>query len=119
MANFDINTPRFYCDSINYLLSRGLALSGNFDVMSGSNLFTTINSGSVAELVDMKPLNKVVIDSAGKSILAKKKTIPPQKTDSIRSKSIPEKIDFVGIQIDSIRFKIDSELCIGYNPYKT
>ena len=68
MANFDINTPRFYCDSINYLLSRGLALSGNFDVMTGTNLFNTINTGSAAELVDMKPLNKVVIDSAGKSL---------------------------------------------------
>jgi len=68
MANMDIGTPRFYCDSINYLLSRGLALSGNFDVMTGTNLFNTINTGSVAELVDMRPLNKVTIDTAGRGI---------------------------------------------------
>ena len=69
MANMDIGTPRFYTDHINYLMSRGLALSGNFDLISdGGYLVTTINSGSAAELVDMKPLNKVVLDTAGRDI---------------------------------------------------
>jgi len=58
MANMDIGTPRFYCDRINYLLSRGVAQNGNFDVMGVSNTIA-IQTGSEAELFDMRPLNKV------------------------------------------------------------
>ena len=58
MANMDIGTPRFYCDRINYLLSRGVAQNGNFDVMGVSNTIA-VQNGSEAELFDMRPLNKV------------------------------------------------------------
>jgi hypothetical protein len=67
MANFSIQTPRFYPDMISYLLSRGVALSefavtdtdtGNF---IGDSLMTT---GSTAELFDMRPLNKVTFNTS-------------------------------------------------------
>jgi hypothetical protein len=58
MANMNIRTPRFYCDRISYLMSRGLAQDGNFDVMGVSNTIA-IQTGSEAELFDMRPLNKV------------------------------------------------------------
>ena len=58
MSSMDVGTPRFYCDRINYLLSRGVAQDGNFDVMGVSNTIA-IQTGSEAELFDMRPLNKV------------------------------------------------------------
>ena len=58
MANMNIGTPRFYPDHISYLLSRGTAQNGNFDVETGSNLIG-IQNGSEPELFDMNPLNKV------------------------------------------------------------
>ena len=58
MANMNVRTPRFYPDHINYLLSRGVAQNGNFDVETGSNLIG-IQNGTEAELFDMNPSNKV------------------------------------------------------------
>ena len=58
MANMNIGTPRFYTDHINFLMSRGIGQDGNFDVITGSNLIG-IQTGSEAELFDMRPLNKV------------------------------------------------------------
>ena len=34
MANMNVKTPRFYVDTINYLLSRGVAQNGEFDVLA-------------------------------------------------------------------------------------
>jgi len=58
MANMNIGTPRFYADHINFLMSRGIGQDGNFDVITGSNLIG-VQTGSEAELFDMRPLNKV------------------------------------------------------------
>ena len=63
MANMNIGTPRFYTDQISYLMSRGVAQDGNFDVITGSNLIG-IQTGSEAELFDMRPLNKVDFDTS-------------------------------------------------------
>ena len=63
MANSQIGTPRFYTDQISYLMSRGVAQDGNFDVITGSNLIG-IQTGSEAELFDMRPLNKVDFDTS-------------------------------------------------------
>lgn len=69
MANQNIRTPRFYPDMINYLMARGVAQNGEFDVVAtgGSDPNTTrgIQTGSEAELFDMKPLNKVDFDTSG------------------------------------------------------
>ncbi len=67
MANMNIRTPRFYVDHINYLLSRGVAQDGNFDVTAtdaGAYLMGTFTTGSEAELFDMKPLNKCTFDTS-------------------------------------------------------
>jgi len=58
MANMNIRTPRFYVDWISHLLARGVPQNGNFDVMTGSGKIN-FQTGSEAELFDMKPLNKV------------------------------------------------------------
>ncbi len=67
MANQNVRTPRFYTDNINYLLSRGVAQDGNFDVRpSATNGATTIGlqTGTEAECFDMNPLNKVDFDTS-------------------------------------------------------
>lgn len=69
MANMNIRTPRFYTDMINYLMARGVAQDGQFDVKatggSGATATRGIQNGSEAELFDMKPLNKVDFDTSG------------------------------------------------------
>ena len=60
MANMNIRTPRFYTDQISYLLSRGVAQDGNFDVTAthpGNTFMGTFTTGSEPELFDMRPLN--------------------------------------------------------------
>ena len=67
MANMNIRTPRIYTDHINYLMSRGVAQNGNFDVTAtdaGAYLMGTFTTGSEAELFDMKPLNKCTFDTS-------------------------------------------------------
>lgn len=64
MANMDIRTPKFFTDTINFLMSTGTAQNGNFDVVSGSNLINTYSAGSEAELFDMKPLNQVTFTTS-------------------------------------------------------
>lgn len=64
MANQDVEIPKFYPDIINHLMATGTAQDSNFDLMSGSDLITTINSGSEAELFDMNPLNQVVFETS-------------------------------------------------------
>ena len=61
MANVDVGTPRFYCDYVNYLLSRGVASSA-FALTAtntGANITAALTSGTADELFDMKPLNQV------------------------------------------------------------
>ena len=69
MANMNIRTPRFYIDYIQYLLSRGEAQNGNFDVTatggSGATATRGLQSGTEAELFDGKPLNLVSFDTSG------------------------------------------------------
>ena len=71
MANMNAKTPRWYCDYINYRLSRGIAQNGNYDVQATStgNNLVGINSGggTAAELFDMKPLNLVTFDTSASS----------------------------------------------------
>ncbi len=63
MANVNIRTPRFYCDLIQYRLSRGIAQNGNFDVLAESGTITGISSGSEADLFDGRPLNLVTFNT--------------------------------------------------------
>ena len=66
MANMNIRTPRFYTDQISYLLSRGVAQDGNFDVTAthaGNTFMGTFTTGSEPELFDMRPLNKCTFDT--------------------------------------------------------
>tara|TARA_Y100000310_G_scaffold67497_1_gene62803 strand:- start:20 stop:1156 length:1137 start_codon:yes stop_codon:yes gene_type:complete len=67
MANQNIRIPRFYPCLINFLLSRGIAQDGNFDVTatggSGATATVGLASGTEAELFDMKPLNKVFFNT--------------------------------------------------------
>tara|TARA_Y100001937_G_C7126448_1_gene335166 strand:+ start:144 stop:1259 length:1116 start_codon:yes stop_codon:yes gene_type:complete len=70
MANMNIRTPRFYTDYISYLLSRGVAQDGNFDIKStnsGNNTLGTFTTGSEAELFDLRPLNLNTIDTSSTS----------------------------------------------------
>jgi hypothetical protein len=69
MANQNIGTPRFYTDMPNYLMARGVAQNGEFDVVatggSGATATRGLQTGTEAELFDMKPLNKVDFDTSG------------------------------------------------------
>ncbi len=69
MSNQNIRTPRFYTDITNYLMSRGASASSLIDVKAtaGADPNTTrgIQTGSEAELFDMRPLNKVDFDTSG------------------------------------------------------
>lgn len=70
MANMNIRTPRFYTDYISYLLSRGVAQNGNFDIKStnaSNNTLGTFTTGSEAELFDLNPLNLNTIDTSSTS----------------------------------------------------
>ena len=67
MANMNIRKPRFYCDLINYQMSRGKAQNGNFDVLAESGTITGITSGTEAELFDMRPLNLVTFNTTDNS----------------------------------------------------
>ena len=69
MANQNIRIPRFYCDYINYRLSRGIAQDTRYDVKatggSGATASRGLQSGTEAELFDMKPLNLCGFDTGG------------------------------------------------------
>ena len=67
MANQNVKTPRFYCDLINYQMSRGKEQNGNFDVRSGTNLIHTFTQGSEPELFDMRPSNLCSWDTTADS----------------------------------------------------
>ena len=67
MGYMNIRTPRIYPDMINYLLNRGVAQNGNFDVLAtddGAYKMGTFTTGSEPELFDMKPLNKCTFDTS-------------------------------------------------------
>ena len=67
MANMNIRKPKFFTDHINFLMASGTAQNGNFDVESGTDLITTFNLGSEAELFDMKPLNQCQFETSANS----------------------------------------------------
>ena len=64
MANMNIAKPRFYPDLISYLIARGTAQNGNFDIEAGTNLLSTFQTGTEADLFDLRPLNKVSFDTS-------------------------------------------------------
>ena len=67
MANMNVRTPRFYVDTLSYLLSRGMTQDGELDV-AATNTGTYkigLQTGSEIELFDMNPLNKVDFDTSG------------------------------------------------------
>ena len=63
MANMNIRKPRFYIDRINYLLTRGISNS-QFLINSSSGQKSSIISGSLSELFDMRPLNQVTFNTS-------------------------------------------------------
>ena len=65
MANMNVRTPRFYVDTLSYLLSRGMTQNGELDVTGTGGVFRGIQTGSEIELFDMNPLNKVDFDTSG------------------------------------------------------
>ena len=67
MANMNVRTPKFFVDNINHRLATGTAQDGNADVMSGTNLINTFNTGSEAELFDMRPMNQVEFETSASS----------------------------------------------------
>ncbi len=88
MANMNIRTPRFYVDHINYLMSRGVAQNGNFDVLAtdaGAYKMGTFTTGSEAELFDMKPLNKCTFDTSADTDAHVMINIDTQTTSSKKS----------------------------------
>ena len=64
MANMSIKKIKFFTDYINFLMSTGTSQNNNFDIMSGSNLISSLNAGSEVELFDMKPLNQVHFETS-------------------------------------------------------
>ena len=85
MANMNVKTPRFYVDTINYLLSRGVAQNGEFDVLAtdaGAYKMGTFTTGSEPELFDMNPLNKVTFDTSADTDAHVMVTIDTQSTSS-------------------------------------
>ena len=64
MANMNIRTPKFFVDNINHRIASGTAQDGNADVMSGTSLINTFNTGSEAELFDMRPMNQVEFETS-------------------------------------------------------
>ena len=48
MANMNIRTPRFYTDIVNFLMSRGVAQNGNFDVLATDGSAGIIGTSSEA-----------------------------------------------------------------------
>tara|TARA_R100000988_G_C3996946_1_gene166409 strand:- start:250 stop:1290 length:1041 start_codon:yes stop_codon:yes gene_type:complete len=92
MANMDIRTPRFYTDTINFLMSVGTEQDGNFDVVSGTNLINTYVTGSEAELFDMRPMNQVTFNTtASAGVQAEHVLI------NINKQSTNFKTDFIAI----------------------
>ncbi len=93
MANMNIRTPRFYVDTISYLLSRGMTQNGELDVTatggSGTSATRGIQTGTEAELFDMNPLNKVDFDTSG--------DIDSQVLVTIDTQSDASKKNFVAI----------------------
>ena len=73
MANMNIRTPRFYCDYINYRLSRGTPQGGRYDVqptdvhVSANLVGIKSGGGTEADLFDMRPLNLVTFDTSASS----------------------------------------------------
>ena len=93
MANMNVKTPRFYVDTINYLLSRGVTQDGEFDVTatggSGTSATRGIQTGSEIELFDMNPLNKVSFDTSG--------DVDSQVLVTIDTQSASSKKNFIAI----------------------
>ena len=57
MANLDIGTPRFFCDSIGAHIKKGIAQSTEFPLKTSG--FLDVQNGHQAELFDGRPLNIV------------------------------------------------------------
>jgi len=64
MANVEIKNPRFYCDIISSLITKGITQNGEFDVTATGSGFIGLQNGTEAELFDNKPLNQVDFDTS-------------------------------------------------------
>jgi hypothetical protein len=67
MANLNIRTPRFYVDRINYILNRGRTIAQSCEIQStdiGNNTVGLKTGSSVADLIDMRPLNQAVFETS-------------------------------------------------------
>ena len=66
MANMNIRTPRFYTDLVSYHRARGYE-RGTVTTTGGSGATATrgLQTGTAAELFDLRPLNKVDFDTSG------------------------------------------------------
>jgi hypothetical protein len=67
MANLNIRTPRFYVDRINYILNRGRTIAQSCEIQTtdtGNNTVGLKTGSSVADLIDMRPLNQAVFETS-------------------------------------------------------
>ena len=66
MANMNIKTPKFFPDLISYHRARGSAI-GTVTATGGSGATATrgLQTGTAAELLDLRPLNLVDFDTSG------------------------------------------------------
>ena len=122
MANMNVRTPRFYVDTLSYLLSRGMTQNGELDVTAtdaGAYLMGTFTTGSEIELFDMNPLNKVTFatstDTNGHVLV----TIDTQSTSSKKNfvailnhnmKSADAKVRIKGSDTESLIQSVDMTL---------
>lgn len=67
MSNLNIRKPKFYVDRINYVLNRGRTIAQLCEIQStdtGNNTVGLKTGSSVADLIDMRPLNQAVFETS-------------------------------------------------------
>ena len=67
MSNLNIRKPKFYVDRINYVLNRGRTIAQSCEIQStdtGNNTVGLKTGSSVADLIDMRPLNQAVFETS-------------------------------------------------------
>lgn len=70
MANLNIRTPKFYVDRLNYLLNRGRTVAQACTIQAthtGNNTVGLKSGSTVADLLDMRPLNQATFDTSASS----------------------------------------------------
>jgi len=67
MSNLDIRKPKFYVDRINYVLNRGRTIAQSCEIQAtdtGNNTVGLKTGSSIADLIDMRPLNQAVFETS-------------------------------------------------------